>query len=139
MAEGECPSARITKRVKEAQRFPVKAFRLIEGTAEVVRFAEIVQVRRDHLLIAHGTPESETVAEPLDRLRETSRRRGQEAKPVKRVRLTGEITRLPKEGKPLEQLRLGPRVVPLQLTSQAEVEERTGGACRIAGTLPGLQ
>ena len=100
MAEGESPAAHIAQRVKEGQRFPVEAFRLVERPAEVVRFAEIVQVGGDHLLITEGTPELETLPQPLDRFRETSGGRGQEPEPVQRVRLAGEITRLPKEGSP---------------------------------------
>ncbi len=55
------------------------------------------------------------------------------------MRLAGEVTSLPEEVQPLEQLRLGTRVVALHLTNQAEVDERTSGPCRIAGFPPGLQ
>ena len=57
--------------VKEAQRFPVERFRLVEGTVEVVRFAEIGRSAAIICWFPRGAPESETLLEPLDRLRKS--------------------------------------------------------------------
>src|SRR5215208_2046604 len=105
----------------------------------MVRFAEIVQIGGDHLLVTQLAPQPQALPKPLDRFRQVSRRHGQQPEAVQRMGFARLVTELPKEAQGLLKLRLRTRIVTLELSNQAEAHERASNARRVSHTPPGIQ